>query len=178
VALWFGRLRRQHEAPLSRLTRLEADPMTTQPDATQWCAYHKAPHPADEFSGRNRYCKAGLNEYRRAKRQEHLATHAKKVEDGAMPCEVCKTAVISRPNSRRCASCIRRRRHRCACGRVTAHPVCGICRWKLRCERAEEARRQTLARGVKVVTGDGHCAQCGVRLERLPNGTLAGHACG
>jgi hypothetical protein len=156
--------------------------MTTLSDSggpLQFCSYHKVDEPKEEFSGKNRYCRAGLNEYRRARRVKQKITKEAFIAEGARRCPLCKTNPITRTNARRCPECIEAKRFECVCGRVTHHPVCGKCRWA-RTKAVNAARILAIRRiGVKVTTGDARCAQCGTRFPRDPAGNiLMRHDCG
>lgn len=149
--------------------------MTTLSDTggpLQFCAYHKCDEPRENFSGKNRYCRVGLNEYRRSRRVKQKFAKEAFIAEGARRCPLCKTNPITRTNAKRCPTCIEANRFMCACGRVTHHPVCGKCRW-LKVKAVKVAKRTAvLQAGVKVVTGDSRCAQCGKQLPRDPAGTI------
>jgi hypothetical protein len=156
--------------------------MTTLTDSggpLQFCPYHKCDEPQEGFSGKNRYCRVGLNEYRRARRVRLKLTRDAFVAEGAQRCPLCKTNPIMRRNAKRCPACIKANKYMCACGRVTHHPVCGKCRWK-KTKAINAARRLAIRRiGVKVTTGDARCAQCGTCFPRDPAGNIImRHDCG
>ncbi len=145
----------------------------------RFCPYHKIEHDDAAFSGKNRYCRAGLNEYRRKSRVKRAEKRAAFLAEGAPACPVCNKEPILRKNAHRCRTCIDSRRFLCPCGRVTSNPTCGKCRHKKAKAARAEKRAAVLSRGVNVVTGTGECAQCGARLHRDPAGNIdVRHDCG
>ena len=143
------------------------------------CSYHKEDHPAYEFSGKNRYCRAGLNEYRRKKRVDKQIEVADIVAAGAPICPVCRKNPILRKQAKRCAECVAAKAFRCACGRKAKNtPHCGRCRHKMRKAQAAEKRQAQLARGLTAFTGNAICAKCHQQLLRDPAGNVQVHVCG
>lgn len=138
----------------------------------KFCSYHKEEHPVYEFSGKNRYCRVGLNEYRRKARVKQAEKRAAFVAEGAPLCPLCKKNPILRKNAKRCKPCIKANRYMCKCGRVTHNPNCGKCRWKKNREAKAAALDLVRRRGLNVVTGSAECVKCGARLQRDPAGNI------
>ncbi|HUW31112.1 MAG TPA: hypothetical protein VM223_05820 [Planctomycetota bacterium] len=142
------------------------------------CAYHQTPHPANEFSGTNRYCRVGLNEYRRSKRQAKQVDMAAAIADGAPLCPVCRNNPILRQKAKRCKPCINAKVFRCSCGRKAKNtPYCGRCCHRMRKQRDAERRLADLNRGLRVFTGNAVCKHCNDQLRRDPAGNVAPHVC-
>jgi hypothetical protein len=141
----------------------------------RFCAYCKEEHDDSAFSGKNRYCRFGLNEYRKKKRAELK----EKMTEHGWECPACRRLTDKpRKNAKRCQACVNSRIWRCACGRKSlGDPTCGKCRYKARKDKEDDRRQRRLARALPVSTGDGRCANCGRHLERHPNGTVKPHVC-
>jgi hypothetical protein len=155
--------------------------MTTNPDSDiVWvhCSYHQVAHPAEKFSGTNRYCREGLNEYRRNKRKAKMANVATAIADGAPVCPVCRVNPILRKKAKRCKPCIDAKSFRCPCGRKAKNtPYCGRCRHKMRKAKDAANRIEQLNKGLRVFSGNAVCQHCGYQLLRDPAGNVAPHVC-